>query len=67
MIVNSKFKTPAGLSGHPARPQITANGLDHKQAVSSLGPFADLLLHATNLLHRCKCNTARSKVNHIGC
>ena len=30
------------------------NGSGHKQASSNLAPFADLLLHATDLAHRCE-------------
>ena len=54
MNENSKFKAPAGLNGNLERPQATFNGNSHKQASSSLGAFADLLLHATNLAHRCE-------------
>ena len=52
---NSKFKVPAGLNGNQDRPQATPNGPGHKQASNSLSPFADLVLHGTNLaFHRCE-------------
>ena len=40
------------------------NGSGHKQASSSLAPFADLLLHATDLAHRCEyaSNRRESKI-----
>ena len=37
------------------------NGSGHKQASSSLAPFADLLLHATDLAHRCEYASNRRK------
>ena len=36
------------------RAQAMNNGSGHKQASSSLAPFADLLLNATDLAHRCE-------------
>ena len=56
---NSKFKVPAGLVSNQKRAQAMPNGSGHKQASSSLAPFADLLLHATDLAHRCECTSNR--------
>ena len=51
---NSKFKVPAGLNGDKERHPATSKGKEHRQAPKTLSPFADLLLHATNLAHRCE-------------
>ena len=50
----SKFKAPAGLNGDRERSPAKSIVEEHKQAPKALGPFADLLLHATNLAHRCE-------------
>ena len=52
--IDSKFKVPTGINGNQERPQATSNGNGHKKAPTSLGPFANLLLHTTDLAHRCK-------------
>lgn len=53
VITDFKFKVSAGLTGNQERPQATSNGGGHKQASNSLSPFADLVLHGTNLaFHR---------------
>lgn len=52
--VDSKFKVPTGINGTQEHPQATSPGNGHKKASSSLGPFANLLLHTTDLAHRCE-------------